>query len=273
MNYLKMLGYITLIIGSYFIAIFIISMPFGVFYGIMHETSGMTISIEQFMSDSIIPITIAGSALAVVFFWLILMAKKESFIRFTKTRTTSLNNILIAILVGLGIYSLLYGILSFINVQQTFPEYMDFVSMIMSQENLLLTILSFGLVVPIFEEIMYRGIIFNLLRENMSLTLALFFQALIFAIMHMNMLQGGYTFLGGILIGLAYYWTGSLWVPILIHVSWNTSSLIIANLLTEATAPVINISAIIVAVLIIAASLLYYQREGNAKEKAIIRSS
>jgi len=268
-----MIGYIILTLFAYFLALFLVAMPFGLFYGFMHETSGMTISLEQYMSDSLMLITVLGSLVAISLFWLVLLLKKENYLNFMQVKKTSLKNLFVALLIGFGIYSFLYGALSFVNIDQVFPEYIDFISMIIMQDSIILTILSFGIIVPIFEEIMYRGIIFNLLRENMPITAALIIQALIFAIMHMNMLQGIYTFVGGLIIGLAYHWTKSLWVPIIIHVSWNTSSLIVYNLITEATTTAFNFAVIIAAIILITFSLLYFRQKNIKKEEAAPASS
>lgn len=52
-------------------------------------------------------------------------------------------------------------------------------------------------------------------------------QAIIFGLFHGNILQGIYTAILGMVIALAYYWTRSIFVPIIIHITYNLVSTLI----------------------------------------------
>lgn len=70
---------------------------------------------------------------------------------------------------------------------------------------------------PIFEEILYRGILLNGLLKKYNYKKAIIFSALIFGIAHMNLPQGINAFFLGTIIGLAYYYTKSIYVCMLMH--------------------------------------------------------
>ena len=84
-----------------------------------------------------------------------------------------------------------------------------------------------GIVGPIFEEILFRGLIFGELRKITPVKIALVIQALLFGAYHLNLVQGVYAFLLGLLIGYVYYRSNSIIAPILMHVSINSLSVII----------------------------------------------
>jgi len=100
-------------------------------------------------------------------------------------------------------------------------------------ENILLMLFTLALIVPIIEEIVYRGIVQkNLLRQT-SVPVAIILQAVIFGIVHLNFYQSVYTFVLGIVIGVIYFWYDSIWVPVMIHITFNGTSVILAEIVGE----------------------------------------
>lgn len=73
------------------------------------------------------------------------------------------------------------------------------------------------IITPIIEEILYRGIIFNLFLKKYSVIISITLSSLIFAFIHLKFIGIGYLFLYGLLFGFAYYKTKSLFTPILLH--------------------------------------------------------
>lgn len=70
----------------------------------------------------------------------------------------------------------------------------------------------------ITEEFLFRGVIQNSLsRNNIHPALAIGITAFLFAIMHLQFYYFFGLFLMGVLLGLLYYWSNSLWVPIIAH--------------------------------------------------------
>lgn len=75
------------------------------------------------------------------------------------------------------------------------------------------------------EELLFRGYPFQKLAASHR-TFALLFAALVFAALHANNsavtpLGLANIFLGGVLLGLAYFRYGRLWFPIGLHLAWN----------------------------------------------------
>lgn len=84
--------------------------------------------------------------------------------------------------------------------------------------------------IPIFEEILFRGIIFNKLRENINLISAIIIQALTFGFLHGGSFQTIYTVILGIILAVVYTFSDSIWVSILTHSIFNTLGLVIMPL-------------------------------------------
>jgi membrane protease YdiL (CAAX protease family) len=77
------------------------------------------------------------------------------------------------------------------------------------------------LLVPIFEEVLFRGLLLSWLNRHMRFTFALLVQAVLFAAMHVYPFALPYAFLLGVATGYVRRTTGSTVNTILMHVSNN----------------------------------------------------
>jgi len=80
------------------------------------------------------------------------------------------------------------------------------------------------IVAPVFEEFLFRGFLFaGLRRSHLGVIGTIVFTALIWALAHQQYDWFGMFKIGvmGIVLGVAYYKTDSLWCPIIVHAMWN----------------------------------------------------
>ena len=90
---------------------------------------------------------------------------------------------------------------------------------------------AFGLfsIVAVGEEIMFRGVLFRWIDEKWGFWWAIGISALVFGLIHITNPGGtlwssiAIAIEAGLLLGAAYKWSGTLWVPIGIHWAWNYS--------------------------------------------------
>ena len=89
----------------------------------------------------------------------------------------------------------------------------------------ILGVLSIAVVPAIIEETIIRGIVMQPLRKYGD-KYAIIASALLFAVLHGNMVQIPYTVIGGMLLGYLAVATGSLWPSIVLHFINNLYSVI-----------------------------------------------
>lgn len=77
---------------------------------------------------------------------------------------------------------------------------------------------------PIFEEVLFRGIITKLLFQSYKPVQAILLSALIFGVFHLNPAQIIPAFLAGLILASLYYHSGSLIPGIILHICVNGSS-------------------------------------------------
>lgn len=109
-----------------------------------------------------------------------------------------------------------------------FPGWMDFYEKLMENAGFTtnslspLLILYAVLLGPIEEELTFRGVIFSSARKAMPFWAANIFQALLFGIFHMNLIQGIYAFFIGLFLGYIAGRGGSIYFSIFLHILFNS---------------------------------------------------
>lgn len=86
------------------------------------------------------------------------------------------------------------------------------------------------IVAPIVEEIVFRGILFRALGDRVGVWLGALISSAIFALIHIEVVVSQPVALGGLfavgmVLALAYHWTGNLLVPVLGHAVFNAASI------------------------------------------------
>lgn len=79
---------------------------------------------------------------------------------------------------------------------------------------------------PLSEEFLFRGVIQSVAKKGMSTKAAVIIQAVFFAIIHGNLIQGVYAFVMGIFLGQVKERYQSIAVPILLHMLFNVTNFI-----------------------------------------------
>lgn len=82
-------------------------------------------------------------------------------------------------------------------------------------------IILYGIVSPIAEEVVFRGIVYNRLHRQYSLRMAVLASSLIFGLYHGNVVQALYGFVLGMMIAVLYEKYGSFIVPVVLHSAAN----------------------------------------------------
>lgn len=88
--------------------------------------------------------------------------------------------------------------------------------------SLAVGLICYGIVTPLAEELIFRGIVYNELKRSYRLPLAMVVSALLFGLYHMNLIQGGYGFIMGLLMVYLYEYFGSFLWPVLVHMLANS---------------------------------------------------
>lgn len=88
-------------------------------------------------------------------------------------------------------------------------------------------ILTMGVLGPLSEEIVCRGIVFNGYKRSGNAFRAILFSALLFGLMHMNFNQAAYAIFLGIVMAVLVEATGSIWSSVVFHMTVNIQNVLL----------------------------------------------
>lgn len=124
---------------------------------------------------------------------------------------------------------LLLSLASQINALAPVFEKYDELANFITGGDFVLSLLAVGIIGPIFEEILFRGLVFGELRKITRVRVAIFIQALLFGVYHLNLVQGAYAFIIGLLLGYVYYRSNSIVSSMIVHITINSSSVLLSQ--------------------------------------------
>ncbi len=133
--------------------------------------------------------------------------------------------ILLSIFVSVGLNLLLL----LINLPQYSERYQE-VTVMLYTPPFWQQLLSSGLLIPIVEELLFRGVLFRVLRRRMSFPWAMIISAVVFGVYHGNLVQFVYAGLCGVLLAYLYEKYHTILAPILSHAAMNIVAIIMTQM-------------------------------------------
>ncbi len=85
----------------------------------------------------------------------------------------------------------------------------------------LLGFVSSFMIIPLAEELTFRGALYSELNTRVKVIPAAILSALIFGLMHGISIHVGYAFICGFVLALVYHFSGSIWVSYIVHSVFN----------------------------------------------------
>ena len=143
-----------------------------------------------------------------------------------KKQTNNKINYFYLIILGV-ILSLMYNV---------FAYYLNFVlktSLFDNSNNIAITLLSTGILGPIIEELMFRGIIYNELKSKYSNMKSILITTIFFAIIHINIIQILYALIIGFILIFVYEKYNNIKAPIILHMASNITTTLFLPLLIK----------------------------------------
>jgi len=174
--------------------------------------------VEQVLLQAANSLIFAG-VMMIALIWLFAYSKRESFVKIYRFNSKpTMLQIYLAITIGFS--AVFFSSFIVQGLALLLPE--AYVSYVEAFEDLQLgSPLSFFIAVvimaPLFEEILFRGFVFDRVERHFSPTAAVIVSGLLFGVYHLNIFQGIFASVLGIVLGLSLLWTNSMRIPIIIH--------------------------------------------------------
>lgn len=159
----------------------------------------------------------------------------------TKSKKVSL-----AAAILLGITSAL-ALNIFVELLSVSSEKYDNVEAIQYSVPIWLGLLLYGVVSPLTEEIVFRGITYNRMKRYYSVVPSIIVSALLFGGFHANLPQFLYGTCMGVLMALVYEWVKSFAAPLLFHMAANVAVFVLSECAPDMAANMTVLHGIVLA--------------------------
>lgn len=247
-RYYKTIGLILALLLIYYIVQVIAGISIVFYYDVLKSIAwsitGEQLDILRILNQSLdfllsntALIIIISTIITFIIYSLIYRKRKsemKSFIRFKGIRPYV---VLLIIFFGLSFNMLIDAVISKLSeisvLRELFESYYR-LNNTLTNGNFVLGLIGIGIMGPIFEEILFRGLILGELKKITKVQLAIILQAVLFGVYHMNVIQGVFAAIIGLALGYVYDKYDSIIASMLLHITINTSSVIIGYIISEA---------------------------------------
>ena len=147
----------------------------------------------EIIKNNIYPIALIGDIITLLLIALIFLASDYGIKDRINIKKIPIKEYLNIFVLGIGVTILLLflsGILT-----KLIPSYSEISNQLATARVSVLQLIITIVLIPIYEEIFYRGIIFGYLKKEFNIIVSVIVQALVFGFMHLNLVQGIYTFI------------------------------------------------------------------------------
>ena len=210
---------------------------------------------------------IANAVIAISIYVIFFAIRKKNFFNETSIKKISAKTAILAVTTVIGTYCCMNFALNFIpedsSLAQNFIESSSRLSDMPFWQSLLAT----SIIVPILEEVVFRGLMFSRLNRSMPTWLAIIITSAVFGLVHGQALWAVWAGLLGVIINIVRVKTGSLIPCIIIHIINNTTSSIISelNLDTEISLGA-NIAVVVIGAVFLVTSLYLIGKDRSDNE-------
>jgi len=270
---------LLIFVGVQLIVVFVATIAYGVVLGVQAATGGVTLDLtiiqvlaEEFLFDYNMWFMLASSVIGILIFALMWRKERTYIPLYDNTKLKPLPAVLMVLLFA-GLNFILLSVVGLTNLIQHFPSYEQVVQLL-SGGSLVLRILVVGLLAPVAEELLCRGLVLNRLFDWMPKWAAALVGSALFGIVHFNLFQALYAFVLGIMFSLLYIRHRNLLMPIIAHVAFNLANVILIEVLEAAgveefSAWLLLISSFLVAAVCIALLLKHTKASVLIQESKI----
>ena len=158
---------------------------------------------------------------------LVRMMKKDDI--GTEAKAFLIGKQICAIVMSIAVAIGLNNILLLANIAEYSQSYQESAELLYNP-SLPVQLICLGVIYPIMEEVLFRGLLFRRIRKNSSAFVAIISSALFFGVYHGNSVQMIYGTLCGVLLAYLCEKSGSIKVPIMGHIAMNTTAVILTEL-------------------------------------------
>ena len=208
-------------------------------YGVTDQTQLYDFIMNATLSQALSMTLLAGLATAPILIFIYIRDNNKdrrngTFVKY------KLNNILkYLLIIPFGVFNMLWANYFVALLQLVMPKFMlesyTNTQQIIEGGGFLIQLLTAGIVAPIVEELIFRGLVYRRTKKMTGTIAAAILSAALFGVFHGNWVQAPYAFIIGIVAVFVYEKFKSIVAPIMLHMSANILSVLIMTMTSSDT--------------------------------------
>lgn len=241
----RTIGPVVIHFAIYFMVIYLTALIFA--------KSGSQLSLDDYMGNHFALITIVALLIS---FALNYYFYRHDYVRPSDYLKKNPLHLLWVFLIGLLMSHALSILLSLLPLDNLVGSYQKVENEIFGASWIFVVIRAV-IVTPVVEELIFRGLVFRRMKEYTSFWPAAIVSSLLFGLYHMNLIQGIYAFLFGLILCLLYDRYANLAAAIMVHFGANLLSVILQYANISYPAMWVYVAVMIAAILVSVAIYLF----------------
>ncbi|MBX4260390.1 CPBP family intramembrane metalloprotease (plasmid) [Clostridium estertheticum] len=267
-KFLKMTGNILLYSVVYLYFQVCVGFIFSIVASLKYHNLKTPTQIQNMVLENAYVLTIGAAVISLFIYYLLLRKKNKPLWERCEFKRITVKNFALIVLIALSVTfiacSFLYA------TQNIFKDYSSVSNNIGKGIQSIPGLVSIIILIPIFEEILFRGLIFNELRKNLNIVVSVILQAMIFGLFHGNLAQGLYTLLLGAVAAIIYIWTKSIISNIVLHICFNLAGTFIIPRILMNTTHYIYLYLITAIIVLFGLLFTLYENTHNKKQLNLV---
>lgn len=200
-------------------------------------------------------------------------ARKRNFMDYLEIRPVVLKRLWPVFILGISLNIVIVFLLNILPLPRDIMDDYSKAVGALSEDSSPVTLIFAVIVAPVFEEILYRGLIFNALMKGMPVWAAVVLQAVMFGVSHVQIVWMSYAFALGIVLALIRLRYKSLIAPMGVHFALNgLSGLMVATRFDMGSSAPLYYSIVAAAFLLAGLSAWFIHRYTKADPQPVPES-
>lgn len=232
---------------------------------LLNDPAALQAAVTDYVMQYIIYAVIVAQILTLIgaAIWYGILIKKKNINRPIK-ECVKVRTVLMCVLAGIGLQLIIDFFLNIVAL--AFPgvmgAYSELVKTVGIGEMTWISMLATVILAPISEELLFRGLTLRFLRSaGVKFAIANVIQALLFGTLHLNLVQGIYAFVVGLVLGYVAGKCRTVFLPILLHLCFNFAGTFLGAWMPGNSGWLMQIAFLIIGVLMLTGAFLLVQKE------------
>lgn len=195
----------------------------------MSDVDAISTGMLEYVENNIIYISILRGVILIPLYLMLMNFDKKRRIRMNIHHTyTKYSKVYLLVLPFAGIVAALgFNNLVVLSGAMEISNTYDEVASQIYNKNVFTTILSAVVIAPLLEEFLFRGVLYRRMRDSISIIPSMLLSAIIFGLIHGNLVQFIYAFFIGILLAYVFEKFKTIWAPVIFHGAANLFSVLV----------------------------------------------